>query len=116
MARSLRIEYEGALYHILSRGNEQRDIFVIDDDRVAFLKALSEMSERFEICIFAYVLMGNHYHLLLRTNKANLSKSIQWLGTTYSRRFNLRHFRSRHLFQGRFKRKEPRGQVSTFDI
>ena len=61
MARSLRIEYEGALYHILSRGNEQRDIFVVDDDRVAFLKALGEMSERFEICIFAYVLMGNHY-------------------------------------------------------
>jgi putative transposase len=103
MARPLRIEYEGALYHILSRGNDQRDIFVVDDDRVAFLKALGEMSERFEISIFAYVLMDNHYHLLLRTNKANLSKSMQWLGTTYTRRFNLRHFRSGHLFQGRYK-------------
>lgn len=61
------------------------------------------MSVRFEISIFAYVLMGNHYHLLLRTNKANLSKSMQWLRTTYSRRFNLRHFRSGHLSQGRFK-------------
>ena len=103
MARSLRIEYEGALYHILSRGNEQQDIFVVNDDRVTFLKALCEMSVRFEITIFAYVLMGNHYHLLLRTNKANLSKSMQWLRTTYSRRFNLRHFRSGRLFQGRFK-------------
>lgn len=91
-------------YHILSRGNEQQDIFVVDDDRVAFLKGLGEMSERFESSIFAYVLMSNHYHLLLlRTNKVNLSKSMQWLGTTYARRFNLRHFRSRHLFQGRFK-------------
>jgi REP element-mobilizing transposase RayT len=88
-------------YHILSRGNEQRDIFVVDDDRTAFLKGLGEMSERFEISIFAYVLMSNHYHLLLlRTNKVNLSKSMQWLGTTYAQRFNLRHFRSRHLFQG----------------
>jgi REP-associated tyrosine transposase len=62
------------------------------------------MSERFEIDFFAYVLMGNHYHLLLRTNRANLSKSMQWLGLTYTRRFNLRHFRSGHLFfRGRFK-------------
>jgi len=61
------------------------------------------MSERFEIDVFAYVLMGNHYHLLLKTNRANLSRSMQWLGVTYTRRFNLRHFRSGHLFQGRFK-------------
>jgi putative transposase len=61
------------------------------------------MSERFDIDIFAYVLMGNHYHLLLRTPKANLSRSMQWFGTTYTRRFNLDHFQSGHLFQGRFK-------------
>lgn len=60
MARALRIEYEGALYHILSRGNEQQDIFLVDDDRVAFMKALGEMAERFEVSIFAYVLMSNH--------------------------------------------------------
>jgi putative transposase len=103
MGRAWRIEYEGALYHILSRGNEQKDIFYDDQDRLLFLKTIVEMSERFEIDVFAYVLMGNHYHLLLKTNRANLSKSMQWLGVTYTRRFNLGHFRSGHLFQGRFK-------------
>ena len=103
MGRAWRIEYKGALYHILSRGNEQKDIFYDDQDRLLFLDAIGEMSERFEMDVFAYVLMGNHYHLLLKTNRANLSKSMQWLGVTYTRRFNLRHFRSGHLFQGRFK-------------
>jgi REP-associated tyrosine transposase len=103
MGRAWRIEYEGALYHILSRGNEQKDIFYDDQDRLLFLTTIGEMSERFEIDVFAYVLMGNHYHMLLKTNRANLSKSMQWLGVTYTRRFNLRHFRSGHLFQGRFK-------------
>jgi REP element-mobilizing transposase RayT len=68
MARAWRIEYEGALYHVLSRGNEQRPIFIDNDDRLLFLETLGEMSERFEIDIFAYVLMDNHYHLLFRTN------------------------------------------------
>lgn len=103
MARQLRIEFEGALYHILSRGNERRDIFSDDDDYQAFLDVLKKMSERFEVDIFAYVLMGNHYHLLLRTNQANLSRSMQWTATAYTRRFNLKHSRSGHFFQGRFK-------------
>jgi len=103
MARPLRIEFKGALYHILSRGNERRNIFFGDADYKVFLGVLEEMSERFEVDIFAYVLMSNHYHLLIRTNQANLSKSMQWVGTTYTRRFNLKHFRSGHLFQGRFK-------------
>ena len=103
MGRAWRIEFEGGLYHILSRGNEQKDVFYNGQDRRLFLKTIGEMSERFEIDLFAYVLMGNHYHLLLKTNRANLSKSMQWLGLTYTRRFNLRHSRSGHLFQGRFK-------------
>ena len=103
MARPLRIEFKGALYHILSRGNDRCDIFLGDDDYEVFLSVLEEMSERFEVDIFAYVLMSNHYHLLIRTNQDNLSKSMQWVGTTYTRRFNLKHFRSGHLFQGRFK-------------
>ena len=103
MARPLRIEFEGALYHILSRGNDRQDIFLNDDDYKTFLSVLEEMSSRFEVDIFAYVLMSNHYHLLIRTNESNLSKSMQWLGTTYTRRFNLQHFRSGHLFQGRYK-------------
>lgn len=103
MARPWRIEYEGALYHVFSRGNNQQNIFVTDDDRYLFLDTIGQMSERFDTDIFAYVLMDNHYHLLLRTPKANLSRSMQWFGTTYTRRFNLDHFQSGHLFQGRFK-------------
>lgn len=103
MGRAWRIEYDGALYHVLSRGNERNNIFRDDEDRRTFLDAIGEMAGRFGVDLFAYVLMDNHYHLLLRTNQANLSKSMQWLGVTYTRRFNNRHCRSGHLFQGRFK-------------
>ncbi|MGD2029706.1 MAG: transposase [Desulfobacterales bacterium] len=103
MARPLRIEFKGALYHIISRGNERRNIFLGDNDYEVFLDVLEEMSDRFDVDIFAYVLMSNHYHLLIRTNQKNLSQSMQWVGTTYTRRFNLKHSRSGHLFQGRFK-------------
>jgi REP element-mobilizing transposase RayT len=103
MTRAWRIEFEGARYHVLSRGNERRDIFFGDDDRRRFLDTLGEMAQRFEIDVFAYVLMGNHYHLLLRTVRANLSRAMQWVGVTYTNRFNARHSRSGHLFQGRFK-------------
>jgi len=103
MARAWRIEFEGALYHVLSRGNERREIFFGDDDRRRFLDTLGDMAQRFEIEVFAYVLMGNHYHLLLRTARANLSRAMQWLGVTYTNRLNAMHSRSGHLFQGRFK-------------
>lgn len=103
MARPWRIQYEGALYHVFSRGNNQQDIYLTDDDRYLFLDTLGQMSVRFNIDIFAYVLMNNHYHLLLRTSKANLSRAIQWFGTTYTRRFNIEHLQSGHLFQGRYK-------------
>jgi REP element-mobilizing transposase RayT len=103
MARAWRIEYEGAYYHLLSRGNERRDIFRSDADRRMFLDTLSESCERFDFELFAYVLMPNHYHLLIRTRQANLSRAMQWFSGTYTRRFNNRHARSGHLFQGRFK-------------
>ena len=103
MARPWRIEYEGAFYHLLSRGNEKRDIFIDDDDRCMFLNTLGEMAERFAVDIFAYVLMNNHYHLLIRTQRANLTKAMHWFGVTYTTRFNYRHSRSGHLFQGRYK-------------
>ena len=103
MSRAWRIEYEGALYHVLSRGNERQNIFIDNEDRRLFLKTVEEMSERFEVEIFAFVLMDNHYHLMFRTNRANLSKSMQWFGATYTKRFNIRHYRTGHLFQGRFK-------------
>jgi len=103
MTRAWRIEYEGAFYHVLSRGNEKQDIVITDGDCKLFLATVGEMGERFEIDVFAYVLMDNHYHLLFRTNRANLCRSMQWFGATYTKRFNLRHNRSGHLFQGRFK-------------
>jgi REP element-mobilizing transposase RayT len=103
MSRSWRIEYPGALYHVLSRGNERREIFVDDDDRRMFIDTLGEMAERFELDIAAYALMGNHYHLLLRTRRGNLSRSMQWFGVTYTNRFNSLNSHSGHLFQGRFK-------------
>jgi REP element-mobilizing transposase RayT len=103
MARQWRITFPGAFYHIMSRGNERQDIFRCDDDRKMFLDLIGDFSERFEIDMFAYVLMDNHFHLLLRTRQANLPKAMQWLGTTYTRKFNNRHDRSGHLFQGRYK-------------
>ncbi len=103
MSRPLRIEFEGAYYHVLSRGNERRNIFSDKDDRFSFLESLGNMSDRFEVDVYAYVLMDNHYHLLLKTNKPNISKCMQWFGATYTRRYNNKHKRSGHLFQGRFK-------------
>jgi len=103
MARQWRIEYPGALYHILSRGNERRPIFIDTEDKIVFLEVVDEMTWRFNVDIYAYVLMNNHYHLLLKTNTDNLSKSMQWFGATYTRRFNVKHKRTGHLFQGRFK-------------
>ena len=75
MTRQWRIEFEGAYYHILSRGNERRNIFHDNDDRISFLEILGNMSERFEVDIYAYVLMNNHYHLLLKTNKPKGKRS-----------------------------------------
>ncbi|HUU40191.1 MAG TPA: transposase [Desulfatiglandales bacterium] len=103
MTRPWRIEYEGAYYHVLSRGNERKDIFYGDKDRKLFVDTLGEVSDRFSVDIFAFVFMSNHYHVLLRTNRANLSKAMQWLGVTYTRRFNNAYGRSGHLFEGRFK-------------
>jgi putative transposase len=103
LARPWRIQYEGAYYHVLSRGNERKDIFLADRDRKLFLSTLGETSDRFQIDIFAFVLMSTHYHLLIRTNLPNLSRAMQWLGLTYARRLNNRLGRCGHLFQGRFK-------------
>jgi REP element-mobilizing transposase RayT len=103
MARQWRIEYPGALYHILSRGNDRRPIFKDTEDKIVFLELVEEMASRFNLDIYAYVLMNNHYHLLIKTNNDNLSKSMQWFGATYTRRFNVKHRRTGHLFQGRFK-------------
>ena len=77
------------IVHVLSRGNGRQDIFLTDKERRLFLSLIPELSDRFNIEVYAYLLMGNHYHLLLKTPDANLSKAMQWFGTTYTRRFNL---------------------------
>ncbi len=103
MARVLRMERAGAWYHLTVRGNERRLIFRDDRDRRHFLELFPPWLERFDCRLHAYVLMDNHYHLLLQTREANLSRAMQWLNVSYSVWFNRRHQRVGHLFQGRFK-------------
>jgi len=103
MARPLRIEYPGAWYHVTSRGNERGEIFRDDKDRKRFLEALQESVERFRVEVHCYVLMSNHFHFLLRTLEANLSRFMQRFNTAYTTYYNLRHHRAGHLYQGRFK-------------
>ena len=103
MARPLRIEYEGALHHVTSRGNARQDIFLDDKDRADFLASLSHIVDRFDWICHAYCLMNNHYHLLIETPRANLSQGMQLLNSMLSQRFNRRHKRVGHVLQGRFK-------------
>lgn len=103
MARPIRIEYEGACYHVVARGNECREIFRSDTDHQLFLKTLQTMLERFGIVLHCYCLMPNHYHLVVETPRANLSQAFAWLQTTYTVRYNRKHKRYGHLFQGRYK-------------
>ena len=102
MSRPLRIEYPGALYHVTSRGNERKNIIITDDDKIRFLSIVATAFERFKILIYAYCLMTNHYHLLLETTKANLSKCMQYINSTYTTYFNRKGKRCGHLFQGRY--------------
>jgi putative transposase len=103
MARPLRLDLADALHHVTSRGNERRPIFRSNRDRQAFLQFLAEAVKRFRWSVTAWVLMTNHYHLVIRTPEPNLSRGMQWLNGTYADWFNRRHERSGHLFQGRFK-------------
>ena len=103
MGRPLRVECADTFYHAFSRGNERRPVFYDDGDRHHFLECLGVLGERFETEVWAYVLMPNHYHLVLRTRRPNLSRAMHWLGVAYTNWFNARHDRSGHLFQGRFK-------------
>ena len=103
MARPLRIQYPGACYHVMNRGNRREDIFVTDTDRSRFVDALVDSCETFSVKLIAYVLMDNHFHLLIQTTRANLSEFMRQFIVTYTVRFNRRHGRSGHVFQGRFK-------------
>lgn len=103
MARPLRIEYHGALYHVTSRGDGRDDIYLDDEDKEVFLEVLAEVCERFNWVLHAYCLMTNHYHLLVETPDANLSLGMRQLNGVYTQRFNRGHNRVGHVFQGRYK-------------
>ena len=103
MVRPLRIEYPGAVYHITSRGDRREPIAKDDIDRTAFLAIAGHALERFDAHAWAYCLMGNHYHLVLRTREANLSRLMRHINGVYTQTFNRRHQLTGHLFQGRFK-------------
>jgi putative transposase len=111
MARPIRIQKVGGWYHITARGNEGRAIYRDDRDRRHFCELLAEMAVRFSVALHAFVLMDNHYHLLLSLREPNLARALQWLNTSYSVWFNRRHRRQGHLFQGRYKSiiVDPRG-------
>jgi len=103
MSRPLRIEYEGAFYHITARGNERKEIFKDDKDKDVMLDILCKLSIPRSINIYAYVLMTNHYHFLIETMNANLTRFMHSFQTIYTSGYNKRHRRTGHLFQGRYK-------------
>jgi REP element-mobilizing transposase RayT len=102
MARPLRLQLPGAIYHVTARGNDRRPIFQDDDDCAHFLSVLASVIARYHVRCHAYCLMVNHYHLLLETPDANLSVAMRHLNGVYTQRFNRRHERCGHLLQGRF--------------
>ena len=103
MPHPLRLEFPGAVYHIYSRGNERKDVFRSSDDYELFLGILAEAALTFDVLIHAYCLMPNHFHLLLETKDSNLSQVMKRLLGLYTVRFNRKHKRLGHLFQGRYK-------------
>lgn len=103
MARQLRIEYPGALYHITSRGDGQENIYLSNMDMEMFLAIFATTCERYHWYCYAYCLMHNHYHLLIETPLGNLSKGMQHLNGIYTQQFNKKHQRVGHVFQGRYK-------------
>ena len=103
MARPLRIELADGYYHVMNRGNNRQDIFLSDQDRKVFLEALADSCEIYHVNLLGYVLMSNHFHLLVHTAGANLSEFMRHFQVSYTVRFNRRNHRSGHVFQGRFK-------------
>ena len=116
MPRQLRLEYEGAVYHVMARGDRGEAIYRDNRDRLAWLDYLAQVCRRTEWRVYGWVLMGNHYHLLVETPRANLVKGMQWLQTAYTVWFNRRHDLTGHLFGGRYKavlidEGEPQGKM-----
>src|SRR4051812_14021953 len=103
MPRPLRVEYPGAIYHVMNRGDRRQDIFRDVHDRQRFLATLTEACGKTEWQIHAYCLMRNHFHLVVETPQPNLVAGMKWLLGVYTKRFNIRHKTCGHLFAGRYK-------------
>ncbi len=103
MARPLRIEYDGAVYHVTSRGNDRKAIYRDDEGREQFLAMLAKVNKRFNWICHGYCLMNNHYHLIIETPDGNLSSGMRQLNGMYTQLYNRRYNRSGHIFQGRYK-------------
>ncbi len=103
MSRPLRLQYPGALYHVTARGNARQAIVRDDTDRQRFVTTVATMVEQYQVVCHAWVLMNNHYHLLLETPHANLAQAVRHLNGVYTQAFNRRHRRVGHLFQGRYQ-------------
>ena len=103
MARPLRIEYGGAFYHVTDRGNERREIFQTKKDYERFKRYVIGAQDRYDFLLHGYVLMTNHFHLIIETSKANLNRIMHYINGSYTTYFNRRQGRNGHLFQGRYK-------------
>ena len=103
MPRQLRREYEGAIYHVMSRGDRKEKIYEDDEDRRIFLKTLGEACEKAGWEVHAYCLMSNHFHLVIETPKPTLVAGMKWMLGTYTARYNARHRQRGHVFAGRYK-------------
>jgi len=103
MSRPLRIEFPGAIYHVTSRGDRREPIFDDDQDRELLLSVVAQALDRFDAQALAYCLMGNHYHFVLHTRAANLSRLMRHVNGVYTQAYNRRHGKVGHLLQGRFK-------------
>lgn len=103
MPRPIRIEYPGACYHVINRGNHCNQVFFSDDDYIIFLEKLAEYATLYGVFVYSYCLMSNHYHLFLKTSYANLGKFMQSFNTSFTLKMNSKYNKSGHLFQGRYK-------------
>ena len=103
MTRKLRVQYPGAIYHVMNRGNHRENIFLDDEDRACFLSTLAEACRKTEWGVLAYCCMPHHFHLVVETPQGNLVAGMKWLLGVYTKRFNIRHKLCGHLFAGRYK-------------
>ena len=103
MARKLRVQYPGAIYHVMNRGDRREAIFIDEADRGLLMATLGQACEKTDWQIHAWCLMSNHFHLVIETPRANLVEGMHWLLGVYTSRFNHRHKEFGHLFSGRYK-------------